>query len=58
MITDISSHVMGELILFSFQGFYFPAVIEEIQEAISSLGGRVVPKLNWSTPRVCHVTFM
>ena len=37
---------------------YFPVVIEKIQAAIDTLGGRVVPKLNWSTPRVSHVTIM
>ncbi|CAI8036989.1 Cell division cycle protein 123 homolog [Geodia barretti] len=29
----------------------FPAIVERIQTAIDTLGGRVVPKLNWSTPR-------
>lgn len=31
---------------------YFPELVEKIQSAIASLGGCVVPKLNWSTPRV------
>jgi hypothetical protein len=30
---------------------YFPAVAEKIESAIAELGGRVVPKLNWSAPR-------
>lgn len=32
----------------------FPDVVSRISEAIDSLGGRgVLPKLNWSAPRVC-----
>jgi hypothetical protein len=29
----------------------FPAIVEKMQTAIDTLGGRVVPKLNWSIPR-------
>ena len=34
----------------------FPELVEKIESAIAVLGGRVVPKLNWSTPKVSHMT--
>ena len=36
----------------SMQTQHFPEVVAEIREAIQSLGGHVVPKLNWSCPKV------
>ena len=33
------------------QQFHFPELNQQIQQAITSLGGAVIPKLNWSTPK-------
>ena len=30
----------------------FPELTQQISSAIESLGGAVIPKLNWSSPRV------
>lgn len=40
------------LLLFFVQAPEFPEFTAKVQEAISSLGGSVFPKLNWSAPRV------
>lgn len=45
------------LLLFIFvQAPEFPEFTAKVQEAISSLGGSVFPKLNWSAPRVRMLT--
>lgn len=33
----------------------FPEVLAEVQQAIEVLGGTVIPKLNWSCPKVCRL---
>lgn len=38
--------------LFFVQAPEFPEFTAKVEEAISSLGGSVFPKLNWSAPRV------
>lgn len=44
------------LLLFFIQAPEFPEFTAKVQEAISSLGGSVFPKLNWSAPRVRMLT--
>lgn len=49
-------HVMTLFFVFFFLFFVkapeFPEFTAKVEEAISSLGGSVFPKLNWSAPRV------
>jgi hypothetical protein len=35
----------------------FSALEQQIEEAMERLGGRVMPKLNWSSPRVRHSSY-
>lgn len=42
--------------MFFVQAPEFPEFTAKVQEAISSLGGSVFPKLNWSAPRVRMLT--
>lgn len=44
------------MLLFFVQAPEFPEFTAKVQEAISSLGGSVFPKLNWSAPRVRMLT--
>lgn len=44
---------LAEMLSFLFlQAALFPQVLAAIQRAIAALGGGVVPKLNWSCPKV------
>ncbi len=38
------------------QTSHFPEVLAEVQQAIEVLGGTVIPKLNWSCPKVCTLS--
>ena len=40
------------LFLLFLQAALFPQVVAAIQNAIAALGGAVIPKLNWSCPKV------
>lgn len=44
------------LLLLFVQAPEFPEFTAKVEEAISSLGGSVFPKLNWSAPRVRMLT--
>ena len=37
------------------QTSHFPEVLAEVQQAIQNLGGTIIPKLNWSCPKVCRL---
>jgi hypothetical protein len=39
----------------SVQTSHFPEVLAEVQQAIEVLGGTIIPKLNWSCPKVCRL---
>lgn len=40
------------LSLLFLQAALFPQVAATVQQAIAALGGAVIPKLNWSCPKV------
>lgn len=56
MTTNTLVYIMcdlPEMLSFLFlQAALFPQVVAAIQHAIAALGGAVVPKLNWSCPKV------